>query len=68
MLVESLGRVVRPGCMTPAVHQRVQAGHHPWRVLAQLRYLEIDKKLFRPDMHNSFWLAWAAANVPADEK
>ncbi len=40
---------------------RLQTSKPAWYVLAQLRFLKINEKLFRPTMHDSFWLAWAAA-------
>jgi len=37
-----------------------------WFVLSSLRALSVKKKKFREKMHDSFWIAWAAAakNVP----
>ena len=40
---------------------RLDASKPAWYVLAQLRFVKIGDKLFRPTMHDSFWLAWAAA-------
>jgi hypothetical protein len=39
---------------------RLQTSKPAWYVLAQLRFVKIGDKLFRPTMHDSFWLAWAA--------
>jgi hypothetical protein len=43
-----------------AERQRLQTSKPAWYVLAQLRFVKIGDKLFRPTMHDSFRLAWAA--------